>query len=200
MTRPTADELDRLRTVAHWICEHLDEHGFLVGQAVGLHKAFQGSRRPSSDLARELVVDGGRMGAARAGMFPDDSSGSLDLESFDHGNVRRSYRVKSAKRRGDGTYDLICGLGSSMLQQDPESLFVEERWVLGYMLNADFAVEEIFAAEIVGTVGEKPVHLILGEVIPLFEASPPPSGFTSDEDESLPGYEKDEGDEATGAS
>jgi hypothetical protein len=196
MVRPSADELEKLHTVALWIRETLEEHGYLVSEAVSLHPAFSSTRRPSSTFARELVIDGARKGASIAGLNPQDESGGLTLESLDD-RVRRQYRVKRARRDAEGRYDMICGLGSSILSEEPDSLFIEERWVVGYTMSDEHVVEEIFAGEIVDRWGDGPVHLVLGQIIPL-SAPPTPPGFNSTDDDDLPGFDDNQGDAADG--
>ena len=190
MSRPSAREIDRLASVAYWISETLDEHGYLVSEATSLHKAFTSTRRPSSALARELVLTGARKGASIAGIYPEDEAGGLDLISIDE-STRRKYRIKRAAKSAEGRYELICGPGSTLLHNEPDSLLIEERWALGYLMNEEYLVEEIFAAQVIGSWGEGPVHLILSDPISLLGGTPP-SGFTSTDDDDLPGFEDDE--------
>lgn len=190
MSRPSTQEIDRLASVAYWISEMLDEHGYLVGEATSLHKSFTSTRRPSSSLARELVLSGARKGASISGLYPEDEAGGLDLISIDD-NTRRKYRIKRAVKTADDKYELICGPGSTLLHHEPDSLLIEERWVLGYVMNEEYVVEDLFAAQIVGAWGTGPVHLILSDPIPLLVGTPP-SGFASSVDDDLPGFEDDE--------
>ncbi|HEY3716988.1 MAG TPA: hypothetical protein VGL39_20880 [Jatrophihabitantaceae bacterium] len=195
MVHPSPDETRHLKAIAREMFESGEESGYLVGVATAHHPAFSRSRRPSSALERELVLDAVRRAASREGVFVEDLSGGVDLVTSDGGHIRR-YRVKRGERSTSG-YRFVCGLGSSLLTAEPDGLFVEDRWLLGYISSDDHTLDEVVAAEVVGHRGDGggPVVLILGTVIRLSDA-PPPDGFTST-DEGLSGFDDD--DEAGGA-
>lgn len=121
----------------------------------------------------------------------------LDLVAIDETRVRK-YRVKAGMRTASGDYKFVCGLGSSLLTSEPDTLFPEDRWVLGYISSDDHTLDEAIAAQVMGfkeSGGSGPVSLVLGPVIRLSH-TPPPRGFTSAE-EGLDGF--DNGDEADDA-
>lgn len=179
-----------MRTVAAEICETLEAEGYLVTRATDQHVAFRTGRGPAGSFERALIKHGAEKGATAAGVFAERVAGGLELISID-GNVQRNYRVKTARRNGEGAVDLVCGAGSTLLSTAPsESLLWEERWVLGFTMADDHTVDEIFIAEVIGHYGENPVHLRLGDLIPLAPA-PAPLGFTSAE-EDLEGFEHDD--------
>lgn len=168
-----------------------DESGYLVGVATGKHSAFRRSRRPSSALERELFLDAARHAASREGFYLDEANGGVDLIAGDGGDLRK-YRVRRGARTVDGTYKFVCGLGSSLLTTEVGALYTETRWLLGYISGDDHTLEEVIAAEVIGSEGNGngPVRLLLGTVIRLTDATPPP-GFTST-DEGLDGFDHEE--------
>ncbi len=171
-----------------------DESGYLVGVATANHHAFQRSRRPASSLERELFLDAARAAASREGFFVDEASGGVDLIASNGWHLRK-YRVKRGDRTTDGSYRFVCGLGSSLLTTEADTLIVEERWILGYVSSEDHTLDEVIAAAVIGSegTGNGPVTLLLGPVIPLLDAAPPP-GFTST-DEGLNGFDAEGGEE-----
>lgn len=192
MVRPPDSEIHHLKAIAQEMSEIGDESGYLVGVATDQHASFRRTRRPASALARELFVDAARRAASREGFAIDEVSGGVDLITSGGGHLRK-YRVKRGTRTADGAYRFVCGLGSSLLTSEIDALFVEERWLLGYISSEDNTLDEIVAAEVVGSEGNGPVTLLLGAVIPLIDMAPPPN-FTST-DEGLDGFEGDEGTE-----
>jgi hypothetical protein len=189
MSRPPADEIQRLRAVAREMIESGDESGYHVGVAVAEHSSFGNTRRPSSSMERELFLDAARGAASREGLGIDEASGGLDLIAVEGSHIRR-YRVKGGERTAKGNLKFVCGLGSSLLSTEPDGLLIEEHWILGYLSSDDHTIEEVIAAQIVGKEGNGPVKLVLGPIIPL--TNPPlPDGFTST-DEGLDGFEDDD--------
>ncbi|MFL6163605.1 MAG: hypothetical protein ACJ74U_15455 [Jatrophihabitantaceae bacterium] len=189
MVHPPADEIRRLKVVAREMLESGEESGYLVGVATRQHDAFGKSRRPSSALERELFLDAVRGVASREGFGLEEPNGGLDLIDYGDGRLRR-YRVKRGTRTASGEYNFLCGLGSSLLTSEPDTLLPEDRWVLGYICNDDHTLDEVIAGEVVGSEGAGPVKLVLGPIIRLSDA-PPPKGFTSTE-EGLDGFDDDD--------
>lgn len=190
MTRPSQAELDRLRAVAGEICETMEADGYLVTRAVDNHASFRDGRGPSGSLERALVKHAAERGASRAGVHAERRTGGLELVSID-GRVQRTYRIKTATRKADGELDLVCGAGSTLLKSgNGESMFLEENWVLGFVTTDDHTIDEILVAQVIGHYGENPVHLILSDPIALTPA-PSPLGFTSSDEDDLPGFEDD---------
>jgi len=179
-----------LQAVAQEMFDSGDESGYLVSGATEKHPAFTNSRRPSSALERELFLDAARAAASREGLYIEEDSGCLDLVAID-GNRLRRYRVKRGARTAAGAYQFVCGSRSRLLASEPESLYMEERWILGYFSADDHTVDEVIAAEVLGGTGEGPVRLRLGTIIHLAQ-TPPPGGFTST-NEDLDGFEGGEG-------
>lgn len=191
MVRPPENEIRRLNCVAREMFDSSEESGYLVGVATGHHPAFRRSKRPSSSLERELFVEAARRAASREGFDVDESGGGLDLLAADGARARK-YRVKAGSRTAAGDYRFVCGLGSSLLTTEPDTLLLEERWILGYLSSDDHTLNEVIAAHVTGfkeNGGSGPVTLTLGPVIPL-SITPPPRSFTST-DEGLDGFDDD---------
>lgn len=190
MNRPSDSEIAQLKQVAREMRESASADGHTVELAIDQNAAFGQSRGPSSGLERALIVDAARRGASQSGLGVDAASGGLDIIGGSDGIVRK-YRVKRITRTADGSYDVICGEGSSLLTVEP-SLFAEEKWLLGFITTDEHTIDELVAAEIVGWRGDGPVHLTFGTIIDLSDDQPP-RGFTST-DEGLEGFDEDEGD------
>lgn len=196
MSRPTDQELLRLRLAAGEIIATLEAEGYTIQEATNHHQAFRSGRGPSSALERALVKHGATRGASVAGMYAENVVGGMELVSID-GLVERRYRLKAATFRG-GQPHLLCGEKSALLStvQEPESYTTLERWVLCFHTDDDNTIDRIFAAEITGHDGDGPVVLRLGA---LYDLQPitPPDGFVPDDDEDLgEGFDDDlnEGD------
>lgn len=182
----------RVRAVADEVRETLAAESHLIDNAVSQHSAFRDGSGPAGGLERALIKYGAARGASVAGIWPERVAGGLDLVSQD-GVVVRRYRLKSARRRRDGSPDVVCGAGSTLLKPPGDSLFREERWILGFVTSDDHLIEEMFAAQIVGHHGENPVHLDLGPIVDL-NGTPAPLGFTST-DEGLDGFDDEDRDD-----
>lgn len=190
MSRPSDEEIAKLRAVAQEIHDSGDESGYLVGVATSQHRAFAKSQRPASALERELFLDAARRAGSREGLYIEEESGGLDLVAV-AGTKLRKYRVKRGARTADGEYRFVCGAGSSLLTAETNGLITEERWILGYLSSDDHTVDEVIAAEVIGHIGDGPVTLLLGTIITL-SRTPTPGGFKST-NEGLDGF----GDAAT---
>lgn len=196
MVRPPDAEIAKLMQVAHEIRDTTDESGFTVGEAVRQHEAFSHTRGPASALERSLILDAARRGASQAGLGPEDvSGGGLDIVTMSDSTIRR-YRLRRVKLNAGGEYEVICGMGSSLLVSDPESLLREEKWIIGYVTSDDHTIEHLIAAEVVDWRGNGPVYLVLRTIVDLSDDQPP-RGFTST-DEDLPGFEEEEGEGEAG--
>lgn len=193
MVHPSGSEIARLMQLAREIRDTTDESGFAVDVAIGQHQAFSSCRRPTSELQRSLVLAAARRGASRTGLGIDEVSGSLDIIDSSSGAIRR-YRVKRVTVNADGNYEAICGAGSSLLTVEHESIFPEEKWILGYALSDDHTIDQLIAAEIVGWRGSGPVRLEFGHIVDLSDTQPP-HGFIST-DEGLEGFD-DESDRSS---
>lgn len=194
-------EFAALQAVADEIRDSLEEDGHCVTAAIEHHPSFDESNHPASALLRNMVKSAAARGASRAGGFGQETvSGGLDLIWL-RGAVYRKYRLKRASVTGEGTYDFVVGDGSTLLQVDGDSLWREERWVLGYTTSAAFQIDQIFVAEVVGVSETRVKKLLLGDVVPLATGlTPRGPGFVSDDEDTLPGFDDgvDEPDEETG--
>lgn len=190
MVHPSANEVARLKLVAREVRNTADESAYSVDGAIGQNPAFKQSRRPAKVLERELVLDAARRGAAEADLAMSDAQGGLDLIAHSPSCIR-TYRLRRVTKTKSGQYQAVCGAGSSLLRSDPGSIFREEKWILGFVIDDDHIVSSLVAAEIIGWSGSGPVTLRFGTIVDLTEAQPPRS-FTST-NEGLDGFEDEDG-------
>lgn len=197
MVRLTDFELSALHSVASEIRSFVEELAHTVDTALDQHESFRRTKVPSSDLERALVMDGARRGASRAGLSSRDESNGLEVISTAN-LTERYFRVKRVTVKADGEVDAICGRGSSLLVREPDTLMVQEKWILGFTTDDDHTIDRLFVAEVRDWLetGPGPVHLVLGPIIDLTTGTPP-RGFTST-DEDLEGFEDEEGMENAG--
>ena len=158
--------------------------GWTIDVALGAHHSFTDGKRPESALSRNMVLDAARAAASRQQLSPlPVSGGGLDLRALGDDQVYREYRVKSAKLLDDGTYDVVCGEGSTLLTPPEPGLFVRsERWVLAYVQNDDHTLDEVIAARVVGHHGNSILHLDLADLVSLSPTTTPPAFTSTDED------------------
>jgi hypothetical protein len=200
MPRLGSAELVALHAVADEIRDYVEEHGYTVQKALDQHKAFRDTSTPRSTLLRRLVVRGVRRGASRQGGFGiTDVAGGLELIWTSEGAHRR-YRLMKAQQLASGEYVFIVNKGSSLLQAEPEGLWREERWVLGFATTGTESAQvgDIFVAEVLGATDESLKRLRLGAVVSLASGhlpGGPGSGFQSSDDDSLPGFDDERDDE-----
>jgi hypothetical protein len=191
MVRLSDVEIAGLKQVAREIRDTADESGYHVDVAVGQHRAFGRSKGPASSLERSLILDAAAHGAEQAGLGIERVSGSLDILTF-AGDTLRRFRVKKVTIKADGELEVICGAQSTLISVEPDSLYREEKWILGYSTSDEHTIDRLIAAEIRDWRGEGPYRLIFGTVVDLSE-NPMPRSFTS-ADEDLEGFEGEEGE------
>ena len=109
--------------------------------------------------------------------------GARLVRSFDRQYSRR-YRVLSASR--DEGYFRILSSSDSILEVDDESMFIEENWVLAYILNQDNQVEDLFVAQVKDRLDGNPGQLLLGPEYMLMGKPPTGDGGFQPTDEDLP--------------
>lgn len=202
MVHPSRHEIDRLNAVATEMIEAAAADAHTVDQALAHNMAFSTiGRRPQSALESAIVLTAAQAGASRAGLWPTTTAGGgLDVISQD-GDVCRTYRVKKARKFDDGTYDVVCGAGSSLLNHpEPNLLGTTETWVIGFVqAGDDHTIDEVFAGQVTGHHGNSIIHLDLSDVFPLTGTPTPPDFHSTDEDLDDDDVDAAEGDEDTGA-
>lgn len=183
------NELQALHQVADWIRDEIEESGHLVTKATGLHPAFDETDEIASAMVRSLVLVGARQGARDAGLTPTRAHNGWDLVWSEAGTYRK-YRIKKARKGRDGVFEMLVGTNSALTKAVPESLIGEEQWVLGYTVSTDQAIQDVFAAKILGVTDHKVPQLVLGSTLLLGSGGTPPRGgkFTSDDEDFLPGF------------
>ena len=204
-----------LRHVASEVAEAVDADSWTVDEAMSANPCFN-SPMARSMLLRDIVLNAADIACSRDGVldFRTVNGQGRELRYYD-GDVDCRYRIRSARRVGDEMR--IQANSDSVLAQtaDPDQLTFgpeEQQWVLGWIRDDDGAVEEVFVARSFGA-DDAGNWLRLGTVYPLLDrrdgdggqggslngpATPAPTGGFTPTDESLPGFEDDQGgDEGT---
>jgi hypothetical protein len=91
-------------------------------------------------------------------------------------------RLRSAEAQ-DGHYKILAG-NATMTDLECEGFWVDELWVLGFT-RSDAGIRDLFVAEVQGISEDRVPQLILGPIVKLISAGPPPPehGFPGDEDD-----------------
>lgn len=189
MSHIPASVRQQLQDLAFEVREVFGERGHLIDVALSADPSFNEAGNRSA-LVRSMVKSAVRTGASRWGVDFEDTMGALDIR-FDLGSQVLVFRVKKAKRRADGTLQIITNTASSWGLMDEESLIPEEQWVFAFVAN-DSTIEELSVAPVLGVTEKIPGYLILGNETLLNDGEGTPRGFSGDNDEFLPGFEDDE--------
>ena len=183
--------MKRMHQLADEIRETFEDRGWKIEKATQLDAAFRKTRRSRSSLGRDLVLDAIEEATTRIGLGCQSvSGGGCDVIDLADGADRR-FRVRKADVDPDtGEYDIICKSDSILVITDaePDSLILTERWVLGYTVDAEGMVVDIFGGRVLGITEEAVPRLRLGKVTFLGASgtpTPPPGrGFQpADEDD-----------------
>lgn len=185
MSHLSPEELDRLERLAYGIRETFSERGYRIGVALDQDWSFREGERARSGLARSMMQCAVTLAAGAVAHFglKTGEGGVCLVHSFDR-RYSRHYRVLSAKRH-EGSYRILSS-SDSILETDAESMFVEENWVLGYALDLDNQVEDLFVAQVLGRREGNPGELILGLEYMLTGRPPTGDGGFQPTDEDLP--------------
>lgn len=195
-----------MHQLADEIRETFEDRGWKIDKATGLDPAFGRSRRSRSSLGRDLVLDAidetaGRLGLACRSV----GGGGCEVIDLTDGADRR-FRVRKADVNPEtGEYEIVSTSESILVITDaePDSLIPTERWVLGYTVDGEGMVVDVFAARILGITEEQVPRLRLGTVTLLGAGGtllPQGQGFQpADEDDLGEGFGRDEeSDDNTG--
>lgn len=208
MSHPLSDQvrLD-LQGLASAVEETLQAETHTVGSAIAENRAFD-KAWIESHLTRAVIAHaaraatGGRLGCEEL------ANGGIEIISVE-GNVERRFRLRKADLDRDGQPRIRVNTDSLLnvarpaptLFDDPVDVPPEhmERWVIGYLLNPSTRTfAEVFAARVMGTIGEQPPYrLALADILPLPHTAPLPPEFRPDQDDlDFPDEEEGLGDEA----
>jgi hypothetical protein len=187
--------MERMHQLADEIRETFDERGWKIERAVQSDQAFGKTRRPQSSMGRALVVDAIEVAISRIGGlgYQIVSGGACDISDLVDGADRR-FRLRKAEidPSTDG-YKILAGSDAilTITDAEPDSLWPAERWVLGYTVDDEGLVVDIFAARVLG-ISEDAVPLLqLGPVTLLgtggYATPPSGGGFQPPEEDDLGG-------------
>lgn len=157
----TLASMRRMHQLADEIRETFEDRGWKIEKATQLDLAFSKTRKSRSSLGRDLVLDAIDEATIRIGLgCRSVSGGGRDVIDLVDGADRR-FRVRKADIDPDnGEYDIICTSDSILVIADaePESLIPTERWVLGYTVDDEGMIVDIFAARVLG-ISEERFHV-----------------------------------------
>lgn len=177
--------VSKLKSVGREVIETVEAEGYTITAALQQNDAFVQSKRPASDLERELVVKGARLGARSEGLWIEHNAGGVALTVEDNGRLVR-FHIRKVRLTKAGEYKALCNEGSSLLRSEP-ALIPDDNWVFGFVMGEDHTLTRLIAAEIVGFTGNRPMRLLFDDIIDLMHVDPP-LRFTS-ADEELEGFE-----------
>ena len=201
--------MESLHRLADDLRETFSDRGHTIEKAVGADRAFRRTKRPQSSLVRELVLDGVEAATSKLGLgcIPV-VGGSRDVQAFMDGADRRFRVLKANVDSETGEYEIVASSDAIMTitESEPDSLYPTERWVLGYTVDADGILAQVFAARVYGLSSDTVPRLLLGPVTELGTQNVPPTyngGFHPVEEDELDGMEdvddEEDGGMATGA-
>lgn len=193
-----------MHLLADELRETFSERGHAIQRALRADKAFKRTRRSQSSLVRDLVLDGVEVATSRIGLgcIPVPG-GSRDVQAVIDGADRR-FRVLKARFDAEaGDYEIVASSDAIMTitESEPDALMPTERWVLGYTVDDDGILVQIFAARVYGLSEESVPRLVLGPVTELGTKAGPPSptgGFHPVDEEDLGVLDEDDDDEGYG--
>lgn len=197
--------MELLHRLADELRETFSDRGHAIEKAVSADRAFKRTRRSQSSLVRDLVLDGVETATAKIGLgcIPV-VGGSRDIQAFIAVADCR-FRVLKANIHPDtGQYEIVASSDAIMTITDsePDALYPTERWVLGYTVDADGILAQIFAAKVYGLSSDVVPRLLLGPVTELGTEMVPPSpngGFHPEDEDELAGMDElEEGEEDGG--
>ncbi len=196
--------MELLHSLADELRETFSDRGHAIEKAVSADRAFRRTRRSQSSLVRDLVLDGVESAATKIGLgcIPV-VGGSRDIQAF-IGNADCRFRVLKARVHPDtGEYEIVASSDAIMTITDaePDALYPTERWVLGYTVDTDGILVQVFAAKVNGLSHDAVPRLLLGPVTELGTAwmSPTPGGgFHPLDEDNLEGMDESEEGESGG--
>lgn len=197
--------MDSLHLLADELRETFSERGHAIERALSTDRAFRRTRRSQSSLVRDLVLDGIEVATSRIGLgcIPVPG-GSRDVQAVIDGADRRFRVLKARFEAEDGQYEIVASSDAIMTitESEPDALLPTERWVLGYTVDDDGILDQIFAARVFGLSEDSVPRLVLGPIVELGTKAGPPSptrGFHPVDEDDLEGMDDEEyGDEEGG--
>ena len=198
--------MEDLHRLADELRETFSERGHKIEKALNADRAFRRTRRSESSLVRDLVLEGIETGTMKIGLgWIPVVGGSCDVQAIIDGTDRRFRVLKAGISSETGDYEIIASSDAIMTITDaePDALFPTERWVLGYTVDDDGMLVDIFAAKVLALSDHSVPRLILGPITELgahVTPTSPNGGFHPVDEDDLEGMEDDDnGEEDDGA-
>jgi len=196
--------MEDLHRLAEELRETFSERGHAIGKALRTDRAFQRTKRSQSSLVRDLVLEGVEMATTKIGLgcIPV-VGGSLDVQTIIDGADRRFRVLKAGINAETGDYEIVASSDAIMTITDaePDALFPTERWVLGYTVDEDGILVDLFAAKVLALSDHSVPRLILGPITELGAKVTPASpngGFHPVDEDDLDGMDDQEDGEEDG--
>lgn len=161
MSHMSRSDQDRFHRIADEVRDVFSERGHTVDVALDADSAFRKSAGPRSQLTRELVADGVAVGASKESMHFHRPNGSIEIQ-FGNAHCDFQVRLRRAERTGDGDFRVPNNAASTWGDADEDTLRFTECWILGFTLNADGTLADLFLAEVLGVLEGSPGKLLLG--------------------------------------
>lgn len=187
------DIVRRLEEASFEMGELYDSRSHAIGAALKHDRSFTRTEGSRSSLRRDLVGDVFLQSMSRAGLQAQRSTGGA-CEVVEYMNGWYAViRLRKAERRADGTYFVRKNKASNFGYVDDSMLEPNHDFVFGFTIDGEEQLS-YFVAPVVRVVEGNPGELVLGDAIEFGgTAKPEPTGFQTDTDETLPGF--DEGDQ-----
>ncbi|WP_330474741.1 hypothetical protein [Terrabacter sp. C0L_2] len=173
--------MDRLHSLADELREVFSERGHAIDKALSRDVAFRRTKRPKSTLVRELVLTGVEGATTKLGLSCIPVvGGSCDVQDIVEGVDRRFRVLKAGIAPETGEYDIVASSDAilTVTEAEPDALFPTERWVLGYTVDDEGMLVDLFAAKVLGLSEDSVPRLVLGPVteLGLSGSRPTPTG------------------------
>ena len=190
----SAEVQHALDEVADTIRENVSDKHHLIEQAAGLDSAFDNGE-VRAPMLRHVVYQGARMATISTGIdFRPICGGGRELRILD-GTTDLRIRIRRARVSADGTPRVSVNSESALAHWDADAastMFSVELWVLLFVVDGNYQIETVMAAEVIGFEEGSPGYLKLGPAVILGSSEPDPGGvrFTPDEDDELDGFDE----------
>lgn len=191
------DIVRRLEEASFEMSEIYEARSPAIGVALGQDRAFTQTKVSRSSLTRDLVGDAFLEAMSHVGLPAQrGTGGACEIVEYMNGWYA-VIRMRTAERRGDGSYFVRKNKASSFGYVDESMLEPNHDFVFGFTI--DDGELNCFVAPVIRVIEGNPGELVLGDAIEFGGVvAPELRGFATDPDETLPGME-DEGVQDEGA-
>lgn len=166
MSHLSSECIDRFNRIGDHVREELGFRGYsAVEAALEADRAFRNSSAPRTALTREVIAAAVAAGANLEGIYFERKPNRAVELTFTDGGRQANVRLRMAQRTADGAFVVPHNAASTWGSEDEAVLFPEEPWVLGYRLDDNNMLADLFLAHALGVTAGRPGRLILGAPI-----------------------------------